>query len=419
MDHRAFLKQLFNCAIAAADPLAIVPQHLPPRPKGRLVVLGAGKASASMARVVEDYYGAPLEGIVVTRYGHAVSCKHIEIIEAAHPKPDAAGEVGAQRVLELARTLGPDDLGLCLISGGGSALLSLPAPGLTLAHKQAINSALLRSGAPISAMNIVRKNLSAIKGGRLAAAAYPAKLLTLIISDVPGDDPAIVASGPTIGDPSTFAQAREILRKYGIEEPRAVIEHLKRAQDQTPKPGDPRLDASVIKIIAAAQMSLKAGAKCAHEAGVTPIILGDAIEGEACDIGRAHGLLALRRLQEGLRPCVFLSGGETSVTMRAPDNANARGGRNSEYLLALALALEGAAGVYALAADTDGIDGMSEHAGAMITPDTLARARAAGLDPEAMLEQNNSGGLFEALGDCVTTGATLTNVNDFRAILIL
>ena len=419
MDHRAFLKQLFNCAIAAADPSAIVPQHLPPRPKGRLVVLGAGKASASMARVVEDYYGAPLEGLVVTRYGHAVSCKYIEIIEAAHPKPDAAGEAGAQRVLELARTLGPDDLGLCLISGGGSALLSLPAPGLTLAHKQAINSALLRSGAPISAMNIVRKHLSAIKGGRLAAAASPAKLLTLIISDVPGDDPAIVASGPTLGDPSTFAQAREILRKYGIEEPRAVIEHLELAQDETPKPGDPRLAASVIKIIAAAQMSLEAGATCAHGAGVTPIILGDAIEGEARDIGRQHGLLALRRLQEGQRPCVFLSGGETSVTMRAPDNANARGGRNSEYLLALALALEGAPGVYALAADTDGIDGMSEHAGAMTTPDTLARARAAGLDPEAMLEQNNSGGLFEALGDCVTTGATLTNVNDFRAILIL
>lgn len=419
MDHRAFLRQLFNCAIAAADSSAIVPQHLPPRSRGRLVVLGAGKASASMARVVEDHYGAPLEGLVVTRYGHAVFCKHIEIIEAAHPKPDAAGEAGAQRVLELARTLGPDDLGLCLISGGGSALLSLPAPGLTLAHKQAINSALLRSGAPISAMNIVRKHLSAIKGGRLAAAAFPAKLLTLVISDVPGDDPAIVASGPTIADPSTFVQAREILRKYGIEEPRAVIEHLELGLDETPKPGDPRLDASVVKIIATAQMSLEVGAKCAREAGVTPIILGDAIEGEARDIGREHGLLALRRMQKAQGPCVFLSGGETSVTMRSPDNAIARGGRNSEYLLALALALEGAPGVYALAADTDGIDGMSENAGAMITPDTLARARAAGLDPGAMLEQNNSGALFEALGDCVTTGATLTNVNDFRAILIL
>jgi hydroxypyruvate reductase len=419
MDHRAFLRQLFNCATAAADPSAIVPQHLPPRPKGRLVVLWAGKASASMARVVEDYYGVPLEGLVVTRYGHAVSCKYIEIIEAAHPKPDAAGEAGAQRVLELARTLGPDDLGLCLISGGGSALLSLPAPGLTLAHKQAINAALLRSGAPISAMNIVRKHLSAIKGGRLAAAASPAHLLTLVISDVPGDDPAIVASGPTVADPSTFAQAREILRKYGIKEPRAVIEHLERAQDETPKPGDPRLDASVVKIIATAQMSLEAAAKCAREAGVTPIILGDAIEGEAREIGRQHGALALRQAQEAQRPCVFLSGGETSVTMRAPDNATSRGGRNSEYLLALALALEGAPGVYALAADTDGIDGMSEHAGATIAPDTLARALAAGLDPGAMLELNNSGALFEALGDCVTTGATLTNVNDFRAILIL
>lgn len=419
MDQRAFLKQLFDCAIAAADPLAIVPQHLPPRPKGRLVVLGAGKASASMARVVEDYYDAPLEGIVVTRYGHAVSCKHVEIIEAVHPKPDAAGEAGAQRVLELARTLGPDDLGLCLISGGGSALLSLPAPGLTLADKQAVNAALLRSGAPISAMNVVRKHLSAIKGGRLAAAAYPAKLLTLIISDVPGDDPSIVASGPTIADPSSFAQAREILRKYNINEPRAVIEHLERASDETPKPGDPRLCASAIKIIANAQMSLEAAAKCAREAGIKPIILGDAIEGEAREIGREHGALALSRLQEAQRPCVFLSGGETSVTMRASDKAASRGGRNSEYLLALALSLDGAAGVYALAADTDGIDGASPHAGAIIMPDTLARARGKGLEPGLMLDENNSGALFEALGDCVTTGPTLTNVNDFRAMLIV
>jgi hydroxypyruvate reductase len=418
MDHRAFLKQLFARAIAAADPAVIAPPHLPPRPKGRLVVLGAGKASASMARAVEAHYGAPLEGLIVTRYGHAVSCNHIEIIEAGHPTPDAAGEAGAQRVLDLARTLGPDDLGLCLISGGGSALLSLPAHGLTLAHKQAVNAALLRSGAPISAMNVVRKHLSAIKGGRLAAAAYPAPLLTLIISDVPGDDPAIVASGPTIADPSTFAQAREILRKYGINEPRAVIEHLERAQDETPKPGDPRLGASVVKIIAAAQMSLEAAAFCAKEAGVTPIILGDAIEGEARDIGRQHGALALHQLQQAQRPCVLLSGGETSVTMRAPDAAKTRGGRNSEYLLALALALEGAAGVHALAADTDGIDGMSEHAGALIGPDSLARARAAGLDPALMLVENNSGALFEGLGDCVTTGPTLTNVNDFRAILI-
>ncbi len=418
MDHRAFLRQLLDCAIAAADPSAIVPQHLPPRPKGRLVVLGAGKASASMARAVEDYYAAPLEGLVVTRYGHAVSCKHIEIIQAAHPKPDAAGEAGAQRILDLARTLGPDDLGLCLISGGGSALLSLPAPGLTLEHKQAINAALLRSGAPISAINVVRKHLSAIKGGRLAAAAFPAPLLTLIISDAPGDDPAIVASGPTIGDPSTFAQAREILRKYGVNEPLAVLEHLDRAQNETPKPGDPVLAASGAKIIAAAQMSLEAAAFCAQEAGVAPLILGDAIEGEARDVGRGHGALALRYLKDGHRPCVLLSGGETSVTMRAPDNAGMRGGRNSEYLLALALALEGVAGVHALAADTDGIDGMSEHAGAVIAPDTLARARAAGFDPALVLDENNSGALFEALGDCVTTGPTLTNVNDFRAILI-
>jgi len=410
MDEAAFLKSLFDAAVAAADPARILPAHLPPRPKGRLVVLGAGKAAASMARAVERHYGAPLEGLVVTRYGHAVACDFIEVVEAAHPTPDAAGLAAAQRILERARALGPDDLGLCLISGGGSSLLALPAPGLTLADKQAINGALLRSGAPISAMNAVRKHLSAIKGGRLAAAAFPARLLTLIISDVPGDDPAVVASGPTVADPTTFADALRILRDYGVSEPRAAIEHLERAQDETPKPGDPRLGASEVRVIGAARLSLEAAAQAARAAGVTAIILGDAIEGEAREVAREQARLAL----QAQGPCVLLSGGETTVTVRG----QGRGGRNSEYLLALALALDGAPGVFALAADTDGIDGMSDHAGARIAPDTLARARAAGFDPAQVLADNSSGALFEALGDGVTTGPTLTNVNDFRAILV-
>jgi glycerate 2-kinase len=410
MDEAAFLKSLFDAAVAAADPARILPAHLPPRPKGRLVVLGAGKAAASMARAVERHYGAPIEGLVVTRYGHAVACDFIEVVEAAHPTPDAAGLAAAQRILERARALGPDDLGLCLISGGGSALLALPAPGLTLGDKQAINGALLRSGAPISAMNAVRKHLSAIKGGRLAAAAFPARLLTLIISDVPGDDPAVVASGPTVGDPTTFADALRILRDYGVSEPRAALDHLERAQDETPKPGDPRLGASEVRVIGAARLSLEAAAGAAREAGVTPIILGDAIEGEAREVAREQARLAL----QAQGPCVLLSGGETTVTVRG----QGRGGRNSEYLLALALALNGAPGVFALAADTDGIDGMSDHAGARIAPDTLARARAAGFDPAQVLADNSSGALFEALGDGVTTGPTLTNVNDFRAILV-
>jgi hydroxypyruvate reductase len=410
MDEAAFLKSLFDAAVAAADPARILPAHLPPRPKGRLVVLGAGKAAASMARAVERHYGALLEGLVVTRYGHAVACDFIEVVEAAHPTPDAAGLAAAQRILERARALGPDDLGLCLISGGGSALLALPAPGLTLGDKQAINGALLRSGAPISAMNAVRKHLSAIKGGRLAAAAFPARLLTLIISDVPGDDPAVVASGPTVADPTTFADALRILRDYGVSEPRAALDHLERAQDETPKPGDPRLGASEVRVIGAARLSLEAAAGAAREAGVTPIILGDAIEGEAREVAREQARLAL----QAQGPCVLLSGGETTVTVRGAG----RGGRNSEYLLALALALNGAPGVFALAADTDGIDGMSDHAGARIAPDTLARARAAGFDPAQVLADNSSGALFEALGDGVTTGPTLTNVNDFRAILV-
>ncbi|MFN3892417.1 MAG: glycerate kinase [Beijerinckiaceae bacterium] len=418
MDARkALLYGMFRAAVAAADPAVITPRHLPAPPKGRLVVLGAGKAAASMAKAVEDHWTGALEGLVVTRYGHSVPCQRIEVVEANHPTPDEAGQRAAARILDMAQALGPDDMALCLISGGGSALLSLPAPGLTLEDKQAVNGALLRSGAPIGEMNTVRKHLSAIKGGRLAAAAFPAKMLTLIISDVPGDDPAVVASGPTVADATTFAQAREILRRRGVNAPRAVIEHLERAQDETPKPGDPRLACSDAKVIATARMSLAAAAEAASAAGVEPIILGDDVEGEARDVGADHARLALaivRGKTPYKRPCVLLSGGETTVTVRG----NGRGGRNSEYLLALAIALDGAADIYALAADTDGVDGSEANAGAFVTPETLRRARGKGLDPRALLDANDSCTVFDMLDDLLITGPTLTNVNDFRAILI-
>lgn len=416
-ERKSLLISLFEAAVAAADPAVVTPRFLPAAPRGRLVVLGAGKAAASMAKAVEDHWPGALEGLVVTRYGHGVPCSRIEVVEASHPTPDEAGQRAAARILEMAGGLGPDDLALCLISGGGSALLSLPAPGLTLADKQAINMALLKSGAPIGEMNAVRKHLSAIKGGRLATAAHPAPMLTLIISDVPGDDPAVVASGPTVADPTTFAQAREILTRYGVTQPRAALAHLERAEDETPKPGDPRLASSEVKVIATARLSLEAAADVARSAGYAPIILGDAIEGEARAVGAEHAKLALaiaRGQTQHALPCVLLSGGETTVTVRG----KGRGGRNSEYLLALALALDGARGVHALAADTDGIDGSEANAGAIVAPDTLARARAKGLDARALLDANDSYGLFEALDDLVVTGPTLTNVNDFRAILV-
>ena len=419
---KALLLSMFRAAVSAADPAAITPRFLPKPPKGRLVVLGAGKAAASMAKAVEDHWSGPIEGLVVTRYGHALACRRIEVVEANHPTPDEAGQRAAARILDMAKALGPGDLALCLISGGGSALLSLPAAGLTLADKQSVNAALLRSGAPIGEMNIVRKHLSAIKGGRLAAAAYPARMLTLIISDVPGDDPAVVASGPTVADPTTFAQAREILQRRSIDAPREVIEHLTRADDETPKPGDPRLAASQVKVIATARMSLEAAAQIARQAGVEPIILGDAIEGEAREVGAAHAQLALaisRGETSHARPCVLLSGGETTVTVRDKGRGvQGRGGRNSEYLLALALGLDGAPGVHAIAADTDGIDGSQDNAGAMLEPGSLTHARAKGLDPQGLLDANDTYSFFAALSDLVMTGPTLTNVNDFRAILI-
>jgi hydroxypyruvate reductase len=410
-NERAFLRSLFNRAVAAALPARVVPPHLPAPPKGRTIVLGAGKASAAMARAVEDNWpaSAPLSGLVVTRYGHGVPCSRIEIVEASHPVPDAAGAEAARRILELTKTAGPDDLVLCLISGGGSALLALPAEGLTLADKQTVNRALLKSGAAINEMNTVRKHLSAIKGGRLAAAARNARVVTLLISDVPGDDPSVVASGPTVADPTTFADARAVIAKYGIVPPPAVAAHLAAARDETPK----HLPDASIVMVASPQASLEAAAAYAAAEGVAPILLGDAIEGEARDVGRAMAATALAQ-RDG--PVVLLSGGETTVTVVGKDG---RGGRNGEFLAGLALALNGAASVFAFAGDTDGIDGSEDNAGAIVTPDTLVRAKAAGLDFSAALARNDMYPVFAKLGDLVTTGPTLTNVNDFRAILIL
>ena len=372
---RSFLRSMFDAAVAAAMPGQCVPQNLPAQPKGRTLVVGTGKASAAMAQALENTWNGPLSGLIVTRYGHAVPCKQIEIVEAAHPVPDDAGTNGARRMLDMVKDLTSDDLVIALISGGGSALLSLPAEGITVEEKRAVNRALLKSGAPIAEMNCVRKHLSAIKGGRLAAAAYPARVVSLVISDVPGDDLAAVGSGPTVADPTTFAQARAILAKYKIDAPPAVIRHLKQAVDETPKPGDPRLAGVETKLIASPQKSLEAAAAVARKHGITPLILGDSIEGEAREVGFVMAGIALqsRRFGQPLAsPCVLISGGETTVTVRG----NGAGGRNVEFLLALALKLNGAANITALAADTDGVDGAREVAGAFIAPDTLSRARA-------------------------------------------
>jgi hydroxypyruvate reductase len=416
-DPRTLLLAMLQAAIASAQPALCVPPHLPERPKGRTIVVGAGKASAAMARAVEDAWDGPLEGLVVTQRGYRVACDRIEIVEASHPVPDTAGETAARRILDLASSAGPDDLVLCLISGGGSALMPLPAAGLTLTDKQAVNRALLRSGATIGEMNCVRKHLSAIKGGRLATAAAPARIVTLLISDVPGDSPAVIASGPTVADPTTFADALAILEKYVIAEPNAVVAHLRASADETPKPGDPRLAGGDCILVATPQRALEAAAAVARSHSVTPVILGDAIEGEAREVAKVHAGIArqvVRHGQPAAPPAVLLSGGETTVTVRG----KGRGGRNAEFLLALAVALDGAPGVFALAADTDGIDGTEKNAGAVIAPDSLVRAAAAGLNAKALLADNDGYGFFAALDDLVITGPTLTNVNDFRAIVI-
>jgi glycerate 2-kinase len=414
---RRFLRSLFDAAVAAAAPLHCVPANLPEPPKGRTIVVGAGKASAAMAQAVEASWPGKLSGLVVTRYGHAVPCRWIEIVEARHPVPDEAGRDAALRILSLVEGLTADDLVLCLISGGGSALLTAPADGLTLADKQAVNAALLRSGAAIGELNCVRKHLSAIKGGRLALAAAPARVVSLLISDVPNDDPAVIASGPTVADPTTLADAIAILEKYRIAEPAGVLDFLRHRATETPKPGDPRLAHVENRILAAPQQSLEAAAALARAAGVAPLILGDSIEGEASEVARVHAAIARQCRRHGqpiAPPCVLLSGGETTVTVRG----NGRGGRNAEFLLALAVALNGEAGIAALAADTDGIDGTEDNAGAFIGPDTLARAARRGISGAAYLADNDGYGFFAALDDLVVTGPTFTNVNDFRAILI-
>lgn len=411
------LRRMFAAAIAAAQPSAVLPAHLPARPRGRTIVIGAGKAAAAMAAAVEAHWDGPLEGMVVTRYGYAEPCRSIEVVEAAHPVPDAAGLAAAQRMLAMVHGLTADDLVLCLMSGGASSLLPLPLPSLTLADKQALTRELLRCGASIGEINCVRRHLSAIKGGRLAAACHPARVLTLAISDVPADDVADIGSGPTAPDASTCAEAIAILHRYQVEVPTAARRLLESGEGESVKPGDPRLARNELRLVATPQMALEAAARVAREAGVTPVLLGDAIEGEAREVAKVFAGLALHaaRGAEPFRlPCVLLSGGETTVTVRGAG----RGGRNVEFLLALALALRGHAGVHALAGDTDGVDGIEEIAGATAGPQTLARARELGIDPAQALADNDAHSFFEALGDSVVTGPTRTNVNDFRAVLV-
>jgi hydroxypyruvate reductase len=417
MDRRAVLRRLFDTAVAAVSPAAVMAARLPPRPKGRTVVVGAGKAAAAMARVVEESWTGPLEGLVVTRYGHGVPTRRIRVVEAGHPLPDAAGRDAARAMLAMVQGLSPDDLVLALMSGGGSALLTLPAADLSLADKRAVNAALLSSGAAIAEINMVRKHLSAIKGGRLAATAAPARVVTLALSDVPGDDPAAIASGPTVADPSTFADARAILDRYGIVPPPDVARHLAEGRRESVKPGDPRLAGASAEIVAGSWTALEAAAMRAASAGILPLVLGDAIEGESREAARVMAGIAASVRRHGQpvpAPAVLISGGETTVTLRG----TGRGGRNTEFLLALAIALDGMVGVHAIACDTDGIDGSEDNAGAILAPDSLARAAALGLDARAMLADNASYDFFAALGDLVVTGPTRTNVNDFRAILV-
>lgn len=412
---RSFLTNLFRLAVSTADPMEVIAPHLPARPKGRVLVIGAGKASARMAEAVEAAWG-PCEGLVITRYGYARPCRGIEIAEAAHPVPDGAGEAATRRLLDMVRGLGQDDLVLALISGGGSALLCAPAGGLTLADKMAVNRALLASGAPIGEMNVVRKHLSRVKGGQLAAACHPARMLTLLISDVPGDDPGLIASGPTVGDRSLSSDALTIIDKYGVDVP-ASVRSLLRLPSRVVAPDDPRLAGADTRIIAAPSQSLAVAAEVARSAGCDVRLLGDALEGEARELGTAQAHLALslrEKARRGGKPILLLSGGECTVTRRG----NGTGGPNAEFALAAALALNGVEGIHVLACDTDGVDGAAEVAGAYVGPDTLASALEAGIDPAKALSMNDAHSFFGAIGGQIVTGPTLTNVNDFRAILI-
>ena len=436
-DPRGFLRALFDAAVQRALPAHNTAAFLPPPPDltgpraGRTLVLGAGKAGGAMAAAVDALWPAqaPLSGLVVTRYGHvppayAARPGRIEVVTAAHPVPDQAGLDAALRIAALTRGLTANDLVLCLISGGGSALLTLPAPGLTLADQVAINKALLKSGAAIDEMNCVRKHLSAINGGRLAVMCAPARVVTLLISDVPGDAPAVIASGPTVPDPSTCADALSILRRYQIALPPAALAGLESAAFETPKPGDVKFAGHQVHLIATPAQSLQAAAERARAAGIAAHVLSDEIEGESREVGKVHAALARAVARDGQKfsqpfskPCVILSGGETTVTVRHPQPG--RGGRAGEFLMGCAIALQGQPGVHVLAADTDGIDGVENNAGAIVTPSTLARARAAGLNTQALLDRHDAYSFFEALGDLVVTGPTFTNVNDFRAILVV
>ncbi|MBB3451776.1 hydroxypyruvate reductase [Rhizobium sp. BK313] len=416
-DPRTFLTSLFDAAVRAADPMTGIRTHLPAKPKGRTIVIGAGKGSAQMAAALEQCWDGPLQGLVVTRYGFAAPCRHIEIIEAAHPVPDEAGLVASRRLLKLVEGLTEDDLVIALISGGGSALLPSPAGALTLADEIAVNKALLASGAPISAMNVIRKHLSTIKGGRLATSAYPAKVVSLVVSDIPGDDPALVASGPTVPGAGTRAEALDLIRLYRIELPAAVLAHIEKPEADAPRPDDSRFARNEVHVIASAGVSLEAAAKVARQAGIEAAILSDAIEGEAREAAHVHAAVAreiLHRNRPFAKPIVLLSGGETTVTL----TGKGKGGRNSEFLLSLAIDIDSHTGIYAMAADTDGIDGSEDNAGAFADASTVARLRKAGLVPAEMLRNNDAWSAFNAIGDLFVPGPTGTNVNDFRAILI-
>jgi glycerate 2-kinase len=422
-DPRGLLLGCFQAAVAAADPLQIVPRHLPAPPRGRTVVVGAGKAGGSMAAAVEAHWPAeaPLEGLVITRYGHALPTRRIRVVEAGHPVPDEQGEAAAREILAAASALGPDDLLLVLVSGGGSSLLSLPVEGIPMADLKAVTRGLLASGAPIQDMNTVRKHLSAIQGGRLAAATR-ARVLALVVSDVTGDDPTHIASGPVAADPTTYRDAREILERYEVALPASISGHLQRGErgdiGETPKPGDAVFTRVENRVIATAHASLMSAAAYAQARGVTPLVLGDSVTGESSEVAKVHGAIArqLRQHSHPFRPPVaMISGGETTVTLRGDGG---RGGRCSEFLLSLAIDLDGLAETWALACDTDGIDGSEDNAGAVLTPDAMARAAALGLAPKRMLGRNDGYSFFEALGDLVVTGPTRTNVNDFRVVLV-
>ncbi len=414
---RAVLRDLFDTAVKAVTAGQCLPPHLPSPPRGRTVVIGAGKGAAAMAATLEEHWPTPLSGLVVTRYGHGAPTRHIEVVEASHPVPDAAGQQAAQRMMQQVQGLTADDLVVCLISGGGSALLTAPASCMSAQEKQAINRALLKSGAAIGEMNCVRKHLSTIKGGRLALLCAPARVETLLISDIPGDDPTLIASGPTMVDASTCSDALGVLDKYSIEISSAVRAFLESGEGETPKPGDPRFSGHRSTVIASAQHALDAAADRARTLGYEVHVLSDSIEGEARDVALVHAAIArqiVQRNQPFTKPCIVLSGGETTVTVRG----KGRGGRNAEFLLALTVALDGLPGVYAIACDTDGIDGSEDNAGAILMPDTLARAGECGLNARKYLDNNDAYSFFSALGDLIMTGPTLTNVNDFRAILI-